>query len=249
MTYRINRVTNALGDNLLASLFVHVLNDNEIPAVLGHTKYGHLADCPKAAIDGENYIDHTFQYENSINSSIIEIAIQKFKTIFGIYKEIKNTRKFIPVKFEKIEIKPVDVVIVSKSGWWAPVRDWPYFDQLKNMLDNEKISWVDVIEKNIQDNEFLNYVAQSKVFITVETGAAHFASQFATKKNSILIQSGYSNSDFWCFYDYDIVSNFVECQPCFIMGDSCKKDHICMRKIQANQIFDKVMEKIKCSQL
>lgn len=37
--------------------------------------------------------------------------------------------------------------MVTKSSDWAPVRDWPYFEDLKKLLQQKHISFIDITTK------------------------------------------------------------------------------------------------------
>jgi len=176
----------------------------------------------------------------------LQIAIQIFKKKYNIEKEIKLTRKFVPVNFTKdSHIPNYDVVMVTKSGFWAPVRNWPYFTELKQRLSELKITWFDLTENKIQNNDFLNYVHKSKVFVTLETGASHYASQFVNNQNSLVIQSGYCHNSFWNFYDYDVISHETQCQGCFITHKAqCFNGQKCMKNINVELVLNKILEKL-----
>lgn len=243
--FKITRKLNAIGDNCLASFFTHILNDNKIESFFDKKNF-HFKNFNCDYFQDTHYIDYEFQYENKKNSNIIQIAIDKFKSKFNIEQEIKITRNYIPVNYKEIEtIKQVDVVLVTKSGHWAPVRDWPYFEELKKKLEEKNISFIDVTQRNIKDFEFLDYVKKCKVFVTLETGASHYASQFINKNNSIVIQSGYCDDSFWNYYKYDVIKHDTDCKWCFIQHRECNKGHKCMCEISVDIVLNKILEKIE----
>lgn len=243
--FKITRKLNAIGDNCLASFFTHILNDNNISSFFDEKNFN-FKNFNCNYLQDSNYIDYEFQYENKKFSNIIQIAIEKFKLKFNIDKEIKIIRDYVPVNYKEIEtIKQVNIVLVTKSGHWAPVRDWPYFKELKKKLEEKNISFIDVTQQNIIDFEFLNYVKKCKVFVSLETGASHFASQFINKNNSIVIQSGYCDDSFWNYYKYDVIKYDTECKWCFTQHKMCNKGHKCMREISVDLILNKIMEKLE----
>lgn len=238
--FKITRSGNPIGDQLLASLFVHVLNDNNIESVFGELLYDYIIDCPVNE-ETRDYILYDFKYEHG-KKSIIESGIEKFKKEFSITQDIKINRSYIPVKFKYVENIPAyNVVIISKSGFWSPVRDWPYFSQLKEKLDKLNVTWIDLTERRIRNNDFLNYVSKSKVFVTLETGASHLASMVAKSEQTLVIQSGYSNSSFWNIYNYDFISYDTDCKSCF--KRSCEK-HDCMKNISVDNVLQKIQTKL-----
>jgi len=252
MFYKIRRAKNiakktpSLGDHCMASLFVHILNDNKINAILDETFYKDILNC-NYNFNGEFKI-YEFSYDNSCSETIIENALNKFKNKFKIDFDIKikKERNFIPIIFKNENIVSKDVVIVSESGIWSKVRDWPYFEQLKEKLSKNSISFIDVTKEKIFNNTFLNYVKKSKVFVSIECGASHLASQLVNKKNSIIIQSGYCNNNFWNFYNYDIIANQVNCNCCFLRRiEYCKNNFKCMREINVDLIFEKILQKME----
>lgn len=243
----------AIGDQALASFFVHLLNDNGIPAVL-NSEYKYILDCDYVFPNTQT-IRAGFSYDTRSfgvhikNETIMNIAIALFKKQFKINKDIQITRNFVPVKYTDLpSVKGCDVSIVSSSGPWAPVRNWPYFTELKDRLAKLNISFIDLTENKIKDNEFLNHVKKSKVFVTLETGASHIASQFVTKENSLVIQSGYCDSSFWNAYNYDVISHDTPCKWCFInIGkeqNRCFNGHACMKNIPVDAVLNKVLSKL-----
>lgn len=241
--YKIFRPYTALGDKLLASFFTHILNDNGISCFF-ENEHKNIIDCSYE--ESNDFIPYEFIYQDEKFNSIIGVAIEKFKKRFCIDTEIKIIRDFIPVKYKEIEdIPKVDVVMVTKSSDWAPVRDWPYFEDLKKLLQQKHISFIDITQQNIKNFEFLNYVKKCKVFVTLETGASHYASQFINKDNSLVIQSGYCDDSFWNFYKYDVVKYDTNCKWCFTQHKMCENDHKCMKEISVDVVFNKILQKIK----
>jgi hypothetical protein len=243
IVYRIKRSGNAIGDQLLASLFVHILNDNGIPAVLNLAKKIDFIDCGYIFDENNEFIDYDFRYRNAQekDESIMKSAIDLFKKQFDIDQEIINKRKHIPVKFQEDDNVPsIDVVMVTNSSAFAPVRDWPYFKELKKELDKNNISWIDITEQGIIDSLFLNYIKKSKVFLTLETGPAHMASQLINKNNSLAIQSGYCLNSFWNMYRYNYINYNIECEKCFFKKTVCNNDHKCMKNISVDTVLNKI---------
>lgn len=240
--FKITRLGKPIGDILLASLFVHVLNDNGIEAVFDGTTS--IINCPKPN-ENENYVKYEFVYKNEVDKSILESAMIFFTEKFGITKKININRSFIPINFVRQPCDSFDVVLVTKSGFWSEIRNWPFFDELKEMLSKNNITWKDITSE--KDNNFLNFIDKAKVFITLETGSSHLASQLITKKKTLLIQSGYSKNSFWNSYAYDtVIANDISCSPCFLRTlQHCKNGHNCMKKISVNEIFKKIQNKLE----
>jgi hypothetical protein len=267
----LNHKFSGFGDKLMTYLFYLVLkryisnifidiNENNMMSFIEYDKND-------KHIILENKIDKTFFIEydnyyagrgnnyyiktNSILNSILEIMLIKFSKQFNvpnnicdkIKQEIKNTKYRIPVKYYDIpNIPSVDISIVSKTGRFTPYRNWPYFKELKEKLNKEKITYIDLIEKNIKNVECLNYIKKSKLYLGLDTGVSHYASSVASGK-TLIIQSGYNYFDFWCFYDYDYINVNIECQKCF-KRYGCPYDHKCMKDISVNMVYNKIIEKL-----
>jgi hypothetical protein len=241
----------AFGERLLTSLLVYILNDNCIDAVLGHPYYPYncICDCPiykEGTLKEWWWIRLTSNKKRFEFDSIISYMVHLFehrvdKTGISIDTSINH----IPVVYYDIPyIKGYDVSICSQSGKWTEYRDWPYFDELKELFRKYKISFFDVSENYIRNVELLNYVNKSKLYLGLETGTSHYVSQVANGK-ALIIQSGYTDFDFWAgMYDYDHIDYLVDCSPCYINTidkKECENNHTCMKNISAEQVFERVL--------
>ena len=209
-----------------------------------------------------NIIKFKYNNEQGNKNNILEMFFNEFFQQFNIpndicdkiRQEIKTTKYKIPVKYYDIlSIPSVDVSIVSKGGLWSGYKNWPYFKELKDKLNENKITYIDLSEKNIKNIECLNYIKKSKLYLGLDTGVSHYASSVASGK-TLIIQSGYNYFDFWCFYDYDYINVNIECQKCFLnyytitkkhKYMNCKNDHKCMKNISVDMVYNKIVEKLK----
>ena len=238
---------SGFGDHLLGSLFVNILNDNKIPAVLD-SKYSHLVEAP--IWSGEDGVRWNINYfpphhgggKCGPGSSIIENMSIFFKRDVGVDLPIVNNRNHIPVKYHDIpNISATDVVIGSKGLPTALARQWTYFKELKENLNAFGISYVDLDEQNIKNIECLNYVKKCKLYLGLETGTSHYVSQFANGKG-IIIQSGFTNHEFWSIYDYEFIETHTKCSPCFdwVCSNECQ----CIKDITVLMVLEKILNKI-----
>ena len=239
------------GERLMVALLSCILTDNGINTVFGH-RYKILVDCPIHDLD--NKMHRTYkrifcEYETTEEPIILQ-RIKYFEELTK--RKIEVTKNHIPVKFYDIpSIPSVDVVMCTRSGAYSPYRNWPYFDELKKLLNKEKISFVDLNAEEIFNIECLNYVKKSKLYLGLETGTSHYVSQFANGK-ALILQGGFSIFDFWAYpYDYEYLQiNNIHCRPCFINrgnikeGQGCKYDNMCMKEIKANQVFTRIIQKL-----
>ncbi len=252
MKYSIKRTGGAIGDHMMAAFFVQLLNDNGIEAVYGTHCYRDLVAVPLSE-EGESYHEYTFFYHEGVlqrptfhpTKTIIEIATERFQQQFDITQSLEVKTPYVPVKFvENNAIPKVDVVLCTKSGVWTRYRNWPYFPQLKRKLEEQGISYVDLTEQNIQNNDCLNYVHKAKLYIGLETGVSHYVSQVVNR--ALILQSGYSSIDFWCPYHYDYLAEDVACKKCFIHCKTrpyqCQYRHQCMQNISVDQVMHKIQE-------
>jgi len=244
--FSINRTGDAIGDHMMAAFFVQMLNDNGIPAVYGTPHYRSLVDVPLSSPD-ENYEEFYFFYHDgpidnptfNREKTILELVTERFKAQFAISQPISIHTEYVPVKYEDEElIQGYDVAMVTRSGVWTRVRDWPFFDELKQQLDVKKINYIDLTASNVRNNACLNYVSKSKVYLGLETGVSHYVSQVVSR--GLILQSGYSDIDFWCPYDYEHIEHRLPCSKCFIHCKtrpySCPNEHRCMREISVEEV-------------
>jgi len=249
--HTIKRTGDAIGDHCMTAFFVQLLNDNGIKATYGATHYRDLFDIPV----NDYGFEFTFDYSANNNPrnptfdknrTILEITLDKFKTYFPDLKdtEFKIKTPYVPVKYkDNPDIKSYDIVMATKSGVWSRYRNWLYFPELKKVLDKEGITYYDLSENNIKNNDCLNYVKKSKLYIGLETGTSHYVSQFANNKG-LIIQSGYCDISYWCNYKYEIISRNVNCKPCFLnlKTQPCTNGHICMKNITVDMVMEKIKE-------
>jgi len=232
------------GDYLSASVVVKILNDNSIPAVLDFPKIHNLVDCPKIedlekkeGMDVETVVV-VRHYRKNPNLTFYSDLIKGFKNKLNITDDIQINIDSVPVIYKEItEIKGVDVSLVTKSAPFAPYRDWPYFDELKNLFKENNISYIDLTKENIKNFEFLNYVKKSKVYLGLETGSSHYASSLI-KDKGFIIQSGYCNFEYWAaHYNYKKIEHRMHCAPCWKRRD-CEEEHKCMTEISPKQVLN-----------
>lgn len=238
------------GDYLSAAVFVKILNDNNIPAVLDWPKIHDLVDCPKIEDikDPENveFISHTAVRHHRKESGLTFYSdlVKGFKNGKNVTKDININVDSVPIIYKDIpEIEGVDIALVTKSAPFGPYRDWPYFDELKLLFKNNGISYIDLTKNNIKNFEFLNYVKKSKIYLGLETGSSHYASSLI-KGKGFIIQSGYCNFEYWAgHYHYEKIENRMHCAPCWKRRD-CEEDHQCMKGISAQEVFEIVASQL-----
>ena len=248
--FSINRTGRAIGDHMMAAFFVQLLNDNGLPAVYGSPHYRDLVKVPLSR-KGELYDEFYFLFHQGNldcptfdkEKSALEVVLDKFKARFDISDPLRVQTNYVPVNYVDIEeIRGYDLAMATKSGVWSRVRDWPYFDRLKHELDKRSISYIDLTASNVINNECLNFVAKSKLYLGLDTGVSHYVSQVARK--GLIIQSGYSDFRFWCQYDYEHIENKLPCSSCFIHCKTtpytCPNEHRCMREISVDQVLRKI---------
>jgi len=256
MQYIIERTGDALGDHCMAVFFTKILIDNGFDAKFRHSikKYNQLFDIPSSEESPNFRFDYSSN-DNPVNPSfdkdknIIYFVIEKFKTKFNIEKEIKIINNFCPVNYTDIPaIENHDVTLNGKTGGWTPYTRYPTpkFLKLKSLLDKEGISFYDLAET--KNNETLNYVKKSKVFVGLQTGVSIFVSQVVNK--GLIIQSGYSTNEYWNCYGLDYISKDYDCKECFLhkrkikQGKLCPHEHRCMQTLEPEDIVKKIKEKL-----
>ena len=247
--YEIGWSGHAFGDQIAASVVVQTLTDNGIRCALNSPSIAHLVKCPQTT-DKQfagltpipHQLDRTLGVANpkyNFYTDLIEHFL-KCKNINLKTQDINITLDHVPVVYKEIpSIHGVDVALVTKSGWWTPYRNWPYFNELKTLLKEKGISYIDLSKQKIQSFEFLNYVKKSTIYLGLDTGASHYASAFI-KNKGFIIQSGYCSFEYWAsIYNYKKIEYPVECSQ--VVGcwrrSGCEHNHKCMQQISPHHVF------------
>jgi hypothetical protein len=241
------------GEQLLCAKVSAILNDNNFDVILKERyKIAGLVDCKKIPYLSSQekyseYEQHIWMYSIYDRTPIVLQYIKHFEEIFE--KEIKVTRNEIPVVFYKIDIPTYDVILHTNTGSWSIYRMWPYFEELKSLLTNVGISWLDIADRKngrIGGIQYLNYVDNAKLYVGLETGPSHYISSIA-KNKTLIIQSGFAEYNFWAYgYQFDHLEIDVPCRPCFLnindikTNKGCPNNHKCMREIGPKDVFNKI---------
>ena len=248
-TIKIKWRGRGFGEQLILAWLTQILVDNGVDAVFNEKqRVKGLINCP--IFDSEihkNISNHRGDY-TTIDIPLHLQHILKCEKYLN--RKLKITRNYIPVTFHEIpEIPAVDVVMCTRAGGWTPYRNWPYFNELKKLFDNHRISYVDLNANRIYNHECLNYVKRCKLYIGLDTGTSHYVSKFANGK-ALILHSGFSPLK-WAFtpYEYSFLSGGVyNCAPCWInkrhikAGNECKFNHKCMKEIKPERVFDVALE-------
>ena len=242
------------GDRLMAGWMVRILIDNGFNAHGGRNKYSDLIDCPEFP-DSDCEIrkiklNNTIRDGPGCETNLIDQKLDRIAEVVG--KKLVVGDHFIPVKYEDIpQVKGVDVAICSTTGNYSIYRNWPYFDELKSMLDNNGITYLDMDNPGPgmhpwRSHWVLNCVNKSKLYLGLETGTSHYVSKYAAGK-ALILQSGYTDFEYWAkYYDYDKISMHVDCSPCFLnkFKPPCPHEHKCMSDLCPEAVFEVIQQKL-----
>jgi len=242
------------GEPLIISLFTNILNDNNINAVFHQHRFTkNLIDCPLLDLsensNHKNFIKYRVDYK-LIDVPVILQYIEQAEQIIG--KKIKLTRNHVPVLYYDIpEIPKVDIIMNTLTGTFTPYKNWPYFNELKNLFKVHNLSYIDLNEEKIYGIECLNYVKKAKLYLGLDTGTSHYVSQFANGKALILL-GGFTPVNFQFYlYDYDLLYIDIFCRPCWLNKESvsqgmiCQNDYKCMKELSVEKVFKAVKKKIE----
>ena len=248
----VHKSAGGFGDRLLCAFFAQILRNNNINANT-YAKFPYNIVCPSLPIDintkCKNYV-FTYDYKSKIN--VIQQNVEKFNNRFGILAS--NIRNSILVEYTDMpNITGTDVVIQSTCGGFSKIKEWPFFDELKEQYDKRGIRYIDVKDilkkygrRKKGSYACLNYVYKSNICIALESGFSHIISTVGADK-TIIILSGFSIYKMWSTYAYEIISSPVSCSPCFLStrnGQSCAYDHKCMRNISVKEVLEKSIRKL-----
>jgi len=247
-----------LGDHLMAAFLVRVLLDNNIKAQFGCNLYRHLLE---GIPFGRNLTVLDFDYDQG-KIPLMQTSINRFKNHFPNLsnKSIEIKTPYVPIKFTHDPNSiPMDVVLVTTSGPWSKIRNWPYFDTLKKTLTEEGITWVDLnsfgfnwANSKTSLITVMNLIYKCKVFVSLDTGASHFATGILSKKttkNNFIIQSGFTSFQYWASHYGDLFTPIelnVACQGCLYREiQQCPHGHMCMTQISKEAVMEYVRRGLK----
>lgn len=253
-------VGRGFGNALILAHLTKICNDNKIEAVFSdHRKTKGLVDVPLYNPEvHKNYFSHTWMgirntyKRKNCDLPVIIQYVRNIEKLTGSKIKLSDDHNYIPVTFHIIPDTPAfDVVMNTKTGPWAPYRDWPYFTELKKLFKADGISFIDLNANKIFDHKCLNYVKNAKLYLGLETGMSHYVSQFANGK-ALILQSGFCPFIYWAYpYDYNCLKVNIDCErrPCFINRDDISKgircDSIsCMKQMTAEMVFNAVKKRL-----
>lgn len=227
----------------MAAYFVATLNDNGILAALDDPSIGHLVAVPLWRPGLPCTHRWQFVYEGYDGRPIMAKAVDNFRKTYGISQEIRTTRTSIPVAYRDIrEIPSVDVALCTSASRWSLYRNWPYFPEFKERLEEAGMSYIDLTQRRVYDIPALNYVKKAGVYVGLETGTSHYVSSVVGR--GLILQSGFSNFKYWCNYPYDYIELDLPCKNCFL-SQGCQFAHQCMREITVEQVMNWVRSNLK----
>jgi len=263
------------GDQMMAAFFTQLLNDNGFNAVYhidngskNNVNFCHLLDVPIGSAGDEfpfSYATKDLPFDLA-DKSHIDTTIRYFKRWANYDGELIIKTPYVPVKFQIDSFTPpVDVVLVTDVGSYAVTKKWPYFEELKKILEKNNISYVDLSDFGdnwTNNSELLNKVNnllyKCKVFVGLDTGPTHYATGILSKKhqkNNFIIQSGFNLFSQWSSHYKDLfqpIENKQPCAPCVLpnptnryvapsgtkLPEKCESNHKCMKEITPKQVYE-----------
>jgi len=266
---------------MMAAFFTQLLNDNGFNAEY-HRKNGsksgvsfcNFLDVPVG--EGENQFSFSYsEFGLPFNPTedFMDTTIKFFKEWANYDEKLVIKTPYVPIKFTiDPTILPVDVVLVSDVGPYAITKKWPYFNELKKMLTDAQISFVDLNDLGEQwasNPELLhkinNLLYSCKVFVGLDTGAIHYASGILAKKQkskNFVIQSGFTLFSQWSAHYNGLFQPIEEkqsCAPCmlpnptgkfnavpqFNLPERCELSHKCIKSISPERVFAYIKNNLK----
>jgi len=249
------------GNALIMAHLTRILNDNGINAVYGgHFKTDGLVDVPLWTKENKNCFVYykgfpSTYYVKVYDEPVITMYLRDLSTIINVKLAFnRDIHNHVPIIYEDMPNIPyIDVVMNTKTGPWAPCRDWPHFSELKKLLDMENISYIDLNLENKMSIECLNYVNKSKLYLGLETGMSHYVSKYANGK-TIILQGGFAPFYYWAYpYNYDYITATVTCKyrPCgmdrkmMLNGVNCLSNYACMSEITPEVVLEAILRRIR----
>jgi len=249
-----------LGEPLVMTWVAAVLQDNGINAYFEERpRLGHFSPIdPDIALRNRDYkYKASWSYDPKDRMPIHLQYIRHFEQYYGPIEVDWKKRNHVPVKFYEIpETRSVDVVLNTHTGKFTRYKWWPFYPELKKMLRNAKISFIDLDEnwKLTYGIKCLNFVKRAKLYIGLDTGMAHYVSRFANGK-ALIINGGYVAFEFWSYpYDFEVIQlpdEDLPCRHCLLNKHArqyenkvCEFEHRCLREISPEMVFNIIEERL-----
>ena len=147
----------------------------------------------------------------------------------------------------------------TNREWFGDLRSWP-FDRWQALVARLRAARpeLSIVQVGLDDGVLLDgavdlrgrstfreaamILRRSDLFIGTESGLMHAAN--AVDARAIIIWGGVTLPEFAGYPDQQkVLCSYVDCAPCGQFG-WCDNDHVCMRSIGVNAVFDAVMETI-----
>lgn len=158
--------------------------------------------------------------------------------------------------------EPVGFLVVephTNREWFGDLRSWPLerWQALVTRL-GEKYPDRVILQIGLDDAPLLDgvidlrgrttfreaalLISQAALFIGTESGLMHAAN--AVGARAVIIWGGVTLPEFAGYPDrHRVLCSYVDCAPCGQFG-WCDNDHVCMRSISVDSVFDAVIETI-----
>lgn len=250
--------STTLGDQLMCATFCNILNDNGIKAVLHNDLIKDFVECPIFNPNDNYGPEFSTWYVKDSTTNLYKALARKFETRFKVSVKVQDNYP-VPTKFVPVDVDSVDVAVttsvgqiykenkfIKSEGYYRIIhRIWPYFDELFSLFDKHNISYIDLNKDCIINYEFLNHIRHCKVYLGLETGAAHYASKEGAGK-TLIINSGFYDLKFWAPYDFEAIQIPTDCSPCWSWPkkNHCENDYKCMKEISPEMVLESVMKKM-----
>lgn len=247
MKYVITLPHRAYGDSMLGAQFTANLIANGFDAVFHAPWLRDIVDLPQMTPAYGSALHYEFSYHPERlllrNMSIIEKSLERFQVFAELLKPLKVKVRTAPVKYVDIPgIPAVDVALNTQIRVSTEYRQWPYFGELKQLLTQVGISFVDLDANKYYGIAALNYIKKARLYVGMDTGMSHYAASTAAGK-ALILQSGYNTPEYWSTYDYEYAFLPLGCAPCFRIGN-CSYGHRCMRELGLEFVFNLIQDRM-----
>lgn len=245
MKIKVSVGLDGFGDAIMAATFTQILIDNGIDAQFAYPDdiKQEIFTVPTWTTQRETEQEYSFSYKMKYaGDSLYHQNLKRFQEETG--KTIFITTNKAPVKVEEYTGTPVDVVLCCTSGYYSMYRDWPYSEKLRMKLAKHRITFKDVAGMELTP-KVLGFVEKCKLVVTVETGLAHYVSNYPEKV--LVLASGHAHPDFWSIYGYNYLDVTVSCKNCFLAGSNlkrCYNNHSCMNQLDVKQVLKEIIKSL-----
>ena len=244
-----------LGDTCMGAIIAEIMREHGI-SIYFYSKYPNAEALIHDVRRWRVFLntDYVFEYEYpQFSIPLTQLNGMHFIDAFFTFNKLdmRYDGRAAHVVFEARQVPSVDVVMNTKSGSFSTARMWPYFSQLKNLLERKRISYCDLDELPFSQTSSepswtaLNYAKSARLYLGLDSGLSHYVARCVSR--GLILQSGHSRFVNWCgYHTYEALCNAEPCAPCWASENNpviCPGAHqSCMTRLSPHKVLRRIEE-------